>query len=404
MKKFAIAMPIPRLGILTGLALIEFVRNALMLTILPNSALEAVALGPAGVGLAISAHYLFDNLLRTPSGLLIDHFGAPKTLTIGLLVASLGILLIATAQTAPLFVAGAALFGAGAAPLWPSVVGAVTANAVPNGKAVAMGKIYIAWLIGGGAGPVVVNLLYATSYPIIFTLLESLVLIAGFFMLLFHQQFPKPHTTNEASFVSARRYFGEIIVHLKDIRALFPIMFMQTFAMGLLIPVLSPYLRTVLQIGPQLQSVGIIIVGGVTAASLPMAGHLIDRLGFRPFLSGGFLFTALMLALFLIQREFLPALLCMAFVGVSYAAILPAWNTILDRAVDERKRGVMWGLFMTVEGLGTASGPLVSGQLWSQSGIQAPFILSVFVVGLMGVLYLFLRVPALAERKISPKT
>ncbi len=190
----------------------------------------------------------------------------------------------------------------------------------------------------------------------------------------------------------------EIIVHLREIRALFPGMFVQTLAIGILIPVLTPYARVVLGVSPQMQSVAMLTVGGATVILLPVMGKLIDRVGARPFLSGGFLLTAVALVLFTLQTSVWPAIGFMVLLGFSYAMILPSWNSVLDRAIDREKRGAMWGVFMTVEGLGTAAGPYIGGRLWQTVGPQAPFLLSASVVGVMGLVYVFMRIPGLGRR------
>jgi MFS family permease len=83
--------------------------------------------------------------------------------------------------------------------------------------------------------------------------------------------------------------------------------------------------------------------------------------------------------------------------------ILPSWNSVLDRSIPHDKRGAMWGMFMTIEGLGTATGPLFGGRLWDSFSPQAPFYLSAIVVGTMGLLYLFLKLPGL-QRYLRPTT
>ncbi len=81
--------------------------------------------------------------------------------------------------------------------------------------------------------------------------------------------------------------------------------------------------------------------------------------------------------------------------GVAYSMTLPSWHSVPDFAINREKRGAMWGMFMTIEGLGTALGPIVGGRLWDLVSPQAPFFLSGGVVGTMGLLYVFLRIPGL---------
>jgi len=163
--------------------------------------------------------------------------------------------------------------------------------------------------------------------------------------------------------------------------------------------VLTPYARVVLHISPQWQSLALVLVGGVTVLLLPVMGKLVDRVGARPFLSGGFLLISGTLTLFTLQHSFWPAVGALALTGLAYAMVLPSWNSVLDRSIDSQKRGAMWGVFMTIEGLGTAAGPVIGGRLWDAISPQAPFWLSAGVVGFMGLLYIFLRIPGLHSRQ-----
>ena len=392
------------LASLTSLMLVEFVRNALILSLLPNLGVDVSGVTPAIVGLAISVHYFFDNILRTPMGMLVDRYGHRLALSVGLIVAALGLLLIARADTPLTLIAGGGLFGIGASPLWPTVISAITSTCKEEEKASSMGYVYTAWLIGGGAGPVLINFIFVWSLRAAFTVLVSLLLIAGLLSLTVRIKHHAHVTMRETiSAIDLRRYFREIIVHLKEIRILFPGMFVQTFAIGVLIPILTPYARLVLGVSPQMQSLAIILVGGATVILLPVMGRLVDRVGARPFLSGGFLLCSAMLVLFSLQRSIGPALIFMVLLGISYSMILPSWNSVLDRSIAHDKRGAMWGMFMTIEGLGTATGPLFGGHLWDSISPQAPFLLSAIVVRTMGILYLFLRLPGL-ERYLRPTT
>lgn len=384
------------LGSLLVLLLVECVRNALLLSLLPSLGVDSLRLSPAIIGLAISAHYLSDNLLRTPMGFLNDRFGQRAILTGGIVIAATALVFLSRADSAREIVAGAALFGVGTSPLWPCVVSTVTAGVKDAEKASAMGYLYIAWLIGGGAGPVLINFVYVLSYHMAFGWIVDTLLAAGFITILVSRRtVSRPHKPETWTAAEAHRYLREIIVHLKGVSVLFPGMFVQTLAIGVLIPVLTPYARLILNVSPQWQSAAMVIVGGATVALLPLFGRLVDRFGARPFLVGGFLLAGVALVLFAAQTRYGPALVLMVTLGGAYAMILPSWNSLLDRSVDAAKRGAMWGVFMTVEGLGTAVGPLIGGRLWQNIGPRAPFLFSACVVCIMGIIYTFLRIPGL---------
>ena len=65
---------------------------------------------------------------------------------------------------------------------------------------------------------------------------------------------------------------------------------------------------------------------------------------------------------------------------------------MLDRSIDEDKKGSLWGVFMTVEGFGSAAGPYLGGLVWDRIGPAAPFWVSAVVILIMGLLYTVLPI------------
>ena len=119
---------------------------------------------------------------------------------------------------------------------------------------------------------------------------------------------------------------------------------------------------------------------------IPM-GRAIDRFGTRRPLTVGFVLAAVALFLLPEHRPFLEVLALGALLGASYAVILPAWNAFLAAAVPKERQGALWGIFMTVEGLGLAIGPALGGRLWESFGAIGPFWGAAFVFVAMGIFY-----------------
>jgi MFS family permease len=69
--------------------------------------------------------------------------------------------------------------------------------------------------------------------------------------------------------------------------------------------------------------------------------------------------------------------------GLSYAAVLPAWNALLAAYVPPGQKGLGWGVFSTVDGLGGVIGPYVGGML-------AVMLSDSWVVGLAGALFMII--------------
>lgn len=56
------------------LFLVEFVRGAFLISFLPAYGVHRLGLSTAGVGIAVSVHYVTDTLIKCGAGYLLDRF------------------------------------------------------------------------------------------------------------------------------------------------------------------------------------------------------------------------------------------------------------------------------------------------------------------------------------------
>lgn len=105
------------------IGLMEFVRGGLLLVLLPTHLREQLHLSLGTVGFALSAFALTELSLKLPAGMLVDRAGRRVALIGGMVLSMAALLLLSRSQTVGLILLGAALFGAGAAPIWPGVTG-----------------------------------------------------------------------------------------------------------------------------------------------------------------------------------------------------------------------------------------------------------------------------------------
>lgn len=375
------------------LGLIEFVRGALVFSLLPLFGQFKAGYSLEVVGMAISLHYLLDNLFRLPAGWLTDRFGGKWLVTGGILLSALGIYLIYASSNELLFIMGAAIFGLGTAPLWPSVIAGIAAKMPLNQLSEALSKVFIAWLVGAGLGPVVINFIIGRSYAISFLFLAVVLAIA--FFLALTGQFPRvtPH-----KHLTMSKFWRELSKELFSLKILYPGMFVQTMSIGILMPIIAVYAKTVLGFSTEQFSYLLIGGGAFTVFLLVPAGKLADRLGVKKPLVGGFIVAAISLIMLPLQKTVTQALVVGSFLGISYSFILPAWNGLQARVVSPEKRGTMWAVFMTIEGVGTATGSYIGGKVWDSFGHQAPFFASAFVLMAMALFYLFGNIDKLMKQ------
>lgn len=364
------------------LGLVEFVRGALVFSLIPLYGQFVGGYSLGVIGTAISLHYLLDNVFRLPAGWLTDRIGGKWLMAAGVVVSASGVYMLYAHWNVTLFMVGAALFGLGTAPVWPTVIAGVAAKMPLHQLGEALSKVFIAWLVGAGLGPVIINFIIGRSYGLAFFLLLGVLALA--LLLTVFGRLPRAHIKDG---VSLKDFFKELLGEVVELKILYPGMFVQTMSIGILMPVIAIYAETVFGFKPEQFSYLLIGGGAFTVLLLLPAGKFADRMGVKGPLIGGFLVASLCLVLLPLQRILWHAAVVGACLGIAYSFILPAWNGLQARVVSPEKRGSMWAFFMAVEGVGTATGAYVGGKVSELFGRQAPFWTSALVLAAMAVFY-----------------
>ncbi|WP_019636099.1 MFS transporter [Paenibacillus fonticola] len=396
--------------------LVEFVKGALIVSILPVYMGDVLKLSAFAIGLSFSLQYIGDNVFRSPAGWFIERVGFRMTMLIGLLITFFAVLLIAMTDKMGFIVLGCALIGMGTAPLWPCVLmGISSVTRENNNFGTAMGVIQISSLGGTGTGPVVINFFVDGSYRPVFWFLLALmgvVVIVSMFLPGKAKSnayaSPAAPDSGEASLwegglrgvlSNVKRSVQHIRDNLHVSRLLFPALFLQTFSIGLLTPVITLFVRSELNLSPEAFSALLVTGGGITVIGLIPIGKLVDRFGTRWFLHIGFAMAAVSIGLFAVTRTIPMIWIIVIFIGISYACILPTWDTMISHLLPEGEKGTVWGLFLTIQGSGMVVGPIVSGKMWDMLGPSAPFMASAIV---MAVLF-FVHIVMLKSEKSLPR-
>lgn len=374
------------------LGLCEFVRGSLIFFVIPVYVHSVLGFSTGAVGYAMAAHYVFDTGLRSPAGWLVDRFGQ-RRVCIGLLfVAGIGLWLVVHCQQLSLILLGCALLGVGMAAVWPAVISRVTEGLASDAYATAMGGIMMVWLLGAGLGAICMSWFFGSHIQSGFRLL--LIIWAGAYFVSVRVMRGRP-LVRHTKFATN---LGVILREVNAVKFLFPGVFVQTFAIGLLLPVLVLYARNVLHLDGRMYSY-LLIAGGVSAVILQVpVGRLIDRYAYRPFLVFGFILAAVALPAIAYLHTISLVFLLVSLFGASYAFILPAWNSVVAKCISANRRAVMFGVFMTVEGMGMAVGPVVGTLMWNELGVRAPFDIASIILFMMSVLYGTMRLEHLFTR------
>lgn len=360
------------------LFLVEFVRGAFLVSFLPTYAVNELGFTVTIVGWAVSIHYIADTVIKCYAGYLLDRFPLRFTVACGLAVSMAGLWLLYQVHSVWLLIGASALFGIGLSPIWLVCLSKVK----PEHRAEQMGMLYTCWLAGLGAGPVVINFIIDKSYSISFWLMMGLW---GISLLL--SLFITNTKLSAPTQIPLQDQLAMLWDRLRSMKKLLPGMTLQTTAAGILVPVLPGFASHALGLSYSQYSYLLIAGGALTVAALIPMGKLSDRLGKKWFLILGFTAFAVTLFSLTLASQLWMALTLAGLLGISYAAVLPAWNALLAQYVPNNNQGLGWGLFSSVEGIGVIIGPVIGGWIADTFSESMAVLVSAVLLGAIAVYY-----------------
>lgn len=361
------------------LFIVEFVRGAVLVSLLPIYGAKTLGLTPDVIGVAISAHYVTDTALKIVIGYLLDRFSQKLVVLISLLIALSGVYALQFAHLPWMFIAAAAWYGIGMSPIWIVCLTKVS----EENRATQMGYLYTIWLFGLGSGPIVCNILLDYSTTNTYWLL--LALSAAACVLSF---FIRGGKTVSVMRIPLKEQIAALRERLSQMKFILPGMILQTTGASMLLPILPTFASHELGLTGAQYSI-LLTAGGLCAVAglIPM-GKLADKLGGkRWFLALGFACFSAGLYILAWGLSFWYCLVIAVLLGLSYAAVLPTWNALLATYVPPKQEGVGWGLLSTFEGIGVMIGPILGGVIALWGGEPAVFWTSAILFGLIGLFY-----------------
>jgi MFS family permease len=361
------------------LFIVEFVRGAYLISFLPNYAVEHLGYSVSFIGLIISVHYFSDTVVKIFVGYLLDRFSLRLIMQTGLLIAFVGLWTMYYIPSPWALVVSTAIFGIGVSPIWIICL----SNVKEENRAEQMGLLYALWLSGLGLGPVVINFLIDISYNISFWLIAFLWLIGGVLSFWVNSSMKVAFTS-----LPVKNQIKMFWSRLRTMGPLFPGMILQTLAASMLIPILPDFASNHLGISHTDYSY-IMIAGGVSAIIflIPM-GKLSDRFGGKWFMISGFGIFALTLYSLTLVSSFNTIFGLAILLGLSYAAVLPAWNAFLAHFIPKEQKGIGWGLISSLEGVGIILGPVIGGWLAVRFSNSLTILISGLLFFIIALFYL----------------
>jgi len=353
------------------LFLVEFVRGAALISFFSIYGSGRLNLSLDVIGAAITASFLTDTVVKLAIGYLLDRFSVRTVVSAGLLCSLVGMALVGYASVPWLFISAAALYGIGLSPIWIVCLTHVR----EKGRGEQMGLLYTIWLVGLGAGPVVTNFVLDASPNAAYYMLAAITLAS--WLLSLGLPASRDMRLDRVPF---GRQIAILGARLREMNVLLPGMVLQTLGAGMLLPILPAFASKQMGLSSSHYSLLLTLGGASTVLGLIPMGRLADKFGKKWFLVCGFLMFGIVLYMLTMQTSFVLALVWALVLGISYAAVLPAWNALLAAYVPSEQQGLGWGVFSTVEGLGGIIGPYVGGVL-------AISLNESWVIGLAGALF-----------------
>lgn len=376
------AFKLSTLTLFTVLFCTEFVRSAFLFSFLPNFAVNESGQTVALVGLAVSLHYTADTLIKCVAGYLLDRFSLRWLLPTTFVLMLSGLAVVFFSPYAWGLVVGSVMLGMGASPIWLICLEKIRLTE----RAAQIGAIYTVWLACIGLGPVTINLTFDYGFEPAFRLMVALLAVGCI------ASFGINRTTSlRLQNVSFAEQAAGLRRRLVQLKWLLPGMVLQMTAAGLLLPILPGFAADHLGLSQPQYSLMLILGGAGAMLFLVPMGKLADRWGHKQMLFAGFVSLTVVLALLIVSMP--PPALTMLFafmLGLSYSAVLPAWNAVLSYLVPEDQKGTGWGVLSGIEGLGIMIGPVIGGWLASQYTNAAAISLSAALLAVLALFYLIL--------------
>ncbi|GGG23564.1 MFS transporter [Paenibacillus abyssi] len=360
--------------------IVEFVRGAILISFLPIYGEKELGLTLDIIGIAITAHYLTDTVLKLGIGYLLDRFSVRFIVHFGLLICLSGVFLLGYAELPWVFITASAIYGIGISPIWIVCLMKVT----DDRRATQMGFLYTIWFVGLGAGPIVCNMLLDFNTSFTYYLLVGLSLLGWMLSLMINYR-----TAQTVQTIPFLKQLDILRDKLRQMKLLLPGMILQTTGASMLVPILPSFAEK--QLGmTHTQYSYILLAGGLfTVLGLMPMGRLSDKLGGKKwFLVTGFGLFSIILYLLTWKPPIWECIVLAAMLGLSYAVVLPAWNALLASYIPSSQQGLGWGMFSTIEGIGVMIGPILGGVLASSRGETSVVWISAVLFGLIALLYL----------------
>src|SRR5699024_4039790 len=339
----------------------ELVRGMYLLSYL--SALPSfVAISLTLASVVITLHFVFDAAMNACLGFLMRKIGARLTVagTYALMAEAMSMIILS--QDFFVLLIASALLGVSVCPIW--IFALANVDEATRGKD--MGFIFFSWLSGLGSGMVLMNFIIgAVGEAAVGVMIGAVVLnilmylfIPGKFKVVADDRGPrsgsgKKRLPLDETFVILRRHMGNI-----------PGIMLQALGVGMLLPVLPTYITGLLELSFFEYTIFILVIFALVGFSMTVLSRGLDSYSSKftmVIICTGFFVYAVGIIWFSTLQTVWIIFLIVAFIGLCYGVMLPAWNKYLAGTIMNAKKAESWGLISSLQGMGAMIGPVVGG-------------------------------------------
>ena len=337
----------------------ELVRGMYVLSYLPAlPSIEAISLTLASV--VITVHFVFDAATNAWLGFLMRKIGARWTMagTYALMAAAMSMIILS--QDFFVLLIASALLGVSVCPIW--IFALANVDEATRGKD--MGFIFFSWLSGLGSGMVLMNFIIgAVGEAAVVVMIGSVVL--NILMYVFIPGKFKVVADDRSSGAGKKRLpLKETLVILRRHMGNIPGIMLQALGVGMLLPVLPTYITGLLELSFFEYTIFILVIFALVGFSMTVLSRGLDSYSSKftmLIICTGFFVYAVGIMWFSTLHTVWIIFLIVAFIGLSYGIMLPAWNKYLAGTIMEEKKSESWGLISSLQGMGAMIGPVVGG-------------------------------------------
>jgi len=143
-----------------------------------------------------------------------------------------------------------------------------------------------------------------------------------------------------------------------------PGIMLQALGVGMLLPVLPTYITGLLELSFFEYTIFILVIFALVGFSMTVLSRGLDSYSSKftmVIICTGFFVYAVGIIWFSTLQTVWIIFLIVAFIGLCYGVMLPAWNKYLAGTIMNVKKAESWGLISSLQGMGAMIGPVVGG-------------------------------------------